>query len=134
MNSWHQFDFMGGGVEAAKHTPIMEAVCLSLIFYAKKIKIYPFFGHKKGEKRAGNQFCSTTLQLVHWKKYSVTLLLLVRAWTLSHNTQYNWPALYGVNKVASRVVNPTGGENGQLNFELKGCCEKTLHIDMDRTH
>ena len=52
MNSWHQFDFMGGGgVEAAKHTPIMEAVCLSLIFYAKKIKIYPFFGHKKGEGR-----------------------------------------------------------------------------------
>ena len=58
--------------------------------------------------------------LLSQKKYSVTLLLLVRAWTSSHNTQYNWPALYGVNKVASRVVKPTGGENGQLNFELKG--------------
>ena len=111
----------------------MEAVCLSLIFYAKKIKIYPFFGHKKGEGRKPvllhHSSISSTLE-----KYSVTLLLLVRAWTLSLNTQYNWPALYGVNKVASRVVKPTGGENGQLNFELKGCCEKTLHIDMDRTH
>ena len=85
MNSWHQFDFMGGGVEAAKHTPIMEAVSLSHIL-CKKDKDLPLFGHKKGEKRTGNQFCSTTLQLVHWKKYSVTLLLLVRAWTLSHNT------------------------------------------------
>ena len=56
MNSWHQFDFMGGGVEAAKHTPIMEAVCLSLIFYAKKIKIYPFLGIKRERRGQETSF------------------------------------------------------------------------------